>query len=146
MTNKRDKEHVCIECGKKWISWNKNIKFCNNICFNNFKYHEYIRKWKNGLVSGGTRGGHGKVSKHVRKYIFDKYDDRCCICGWSEINKFTNTKPLQIEHINGNPEDHREENLKLLCPNCHSLTFGHSTKKGNGRRYYREQYLRNKHA
>ena len=40
--------------------------------------------------------------------------------------------------------NHKEENLILLCPNCHSLTAGHSTSKGNGRRYYREQYHKNK--
>ena len=37
--------------------------------------------------------------------------------------------------------NHIESNLTLLCPNCHSLTAGHSTSKGNGRRYYREKYL-----
>lgn len=29
---------------------------------------------------------------------------------------------LQLEHRNGNPRDHRIENLCLLCPNCHSQT------------------------
>jgi len=29
---------------------------------------------------------------------------------------------LELEHINGIHTDNRIENLKLLCPNCHSLT------------------------
>ena len=42
--------------------------------------------------------------------------------------------------------NHLEDNLTLLCPNCHSLTAGHSTSKGNGRRYYREKYHREKNV
>ncbi len=30
--------------------------------------------------------------------------------------------PLQLHHVNGQGNDNRLENLRLLCPNCHSLT------------------------
>ena len=39
---------------------------------------------------------------------------------------------LQLDHKNGNHNDHRIENLRFLCPNCHSQTetyAGKSKKK-----------------
>lgn len=111
-----------------------------------YKYEEHIEKWKNGEITGGKgdQAGHGKVSDHVRRYIFNKYQSKCTECGWSERNEFTDSIPLEIEHIDGNSMNHQEENLTLLCPNCHSLTKGHSTSKGNGRRYYRQKYHKEK--
>lgn len=46
--------------------------------------------------------------------------NQCEECGISEWNN----KPIMIEldHINGNRTDHRLENLRMLCPNCHSQT------------------------
>ena len=48
--------------------------------------------------------------------------NKCCICGWSEINPFTNTIPLEVDHIDGNSDNNSEDNLRLICPNHHSLT------------------------
>ena len=47
-------------------------------------------------------------------------DYRCAICGITEYNQ----KPivLQLDHIDGVSKNHRLENIRLLCPNCHSQT------------------------
>ena len=43
--------------------------------------------------------------------------ERCSISEWQgEI------LVLELDHINGDNKDNRLENLKILCPNCHSLT------------------------
>ena len=44
----------------------------------------------------------------------------CEICGWSE-KSVDGRIPLELHHINGNRHDNRLKNLKILCPNCHSL-------------------------
>ena len=83
------------------------------------------------------------MPNQLRRYIFEKFQNKCCICGWSEINPYTNTLPLEIDHIDGDYTNNSEENLRLLCPNCHSLT---STYKGanigHGRKD-REKYYNN---
>lgn len=54
------------------------------------------------------------VKEHKLEYC-------CAICGnkgeWQgkQLN-------LQLDHINGKHNDHRIENLRFLCPNCHSQT------------------------
>ena len=137
---------LCENCGKEILN-KENKKVCSLKCSGELtgknKYNKFILDWLNGKIEGGDKK-YGSVSKHVRKYLFKKYDNKCSKCGWSEVNKYTNTIPLEVEHIDGNPTNHNECNLILLCPNCHSLTNGHSTSKGNGRRYYREKYHKEK--
>jgi len=48
----------------------------------------------------------------------------CEICGWCEKSK-DGRLPLELDHINGDSNDNRLENLRVLCPNCHSLQSTH---------------------
>ena len=60
-------------------------------------------------------------------------EDRCSKCG---IGNIWCGEPisLQLDHINGDHCDNRIENLRILCPNCHSQT------KTFGRRNKPKQY------
>lgn len=51
---------------------------------------------------------------------------KCAMCGISEWNG--KKISLELDHINGVNNDHRIENLRFLCPNCHSQTTTYGAK------------------
>lgn len=120
----------CKNCGKEIPNENT---YCSNTCQTEYHYNEYIRKWKEGIESGIT--GKSEVSTHIRKYLFIKYGHKCQKCGWGEINPITQNIPLELHHIDGNCLNNQEENLELLCPNCHSLTDNYGSLNKSSKRY-----------
>ncbi len=49
---------------------------------------------------------------------------QCEICEWAECS-IDGRIPVELDHINGDRYDNRLENLRILCPNCHSLQATH---------------------
>jgi len=131
------KESNCIVCGNKTKKF--GYKFCSNKCQIEHQYAVYIQKWKNDEVDG-VSGEYG-TSRYIKKYLFEKFNGKCTRCGWGEKNQYTGNIPLEIEHKDGNSKNNKEENLTLLCPNCHSLTETYKgANRGNGRYNRRERY------
>jgi hypothetical protein len=67
------------------------------------------------------------LSKYVQK--FDVIKKECAEC--HNVGKWRGKKlKLDVDHINGVCDDNRVENLRYLCPNCHSQTgtFGGKNK------------------
>ena len=50
-----------------------------------------------------------------------KHNYKCELCGWNKVNPHTGKIPLEIHHKDGNWQNNKEDNLQVLCPNCHSL-------------------------
>lgn len=127
-----------------YSSWNKcmnceipiprNNKYCSNKCQQIYEQREWETKWFNGEVSGNANPVWTSYSKRVKTYLFRIYDSKCSKCGWGEMNPYTGTIPLEVEHIDGNSFNTTPDNVTLLCPNCHSLTATYrGANRGNGR-------------
>lgn len=120
----------CLNCGKDPAR--SYYKYCSNACQIEYQHKSYIEKWKKGQIHGLQ--SLGIVSVYVKKYLRNKYNNKCCLCGWSEINKKTGQVPLVADHIDGNWRNNIESNLRLICPNCDSLTSTYAgLNRGNGR-------------
>lgn len=110
---------VCENCGKKFHMYYKGKRFCSCKCSGEYLKKKSIKMWKDGRKSGTMAFTH---SEFVRNYMMEKYHKKCQVYGWGEINHFTKKVPLQLHHIDGDPANNNEDNLQLLCPNCHALT------------------------
>ena len=134
----------CLFCGKN-LSKRSQSKYCSNKCQADQGYKEYINKWENGKVDGGKGINTRNISGYLRRFLVDKYKESCSVCGWNKKHSVTNIVPLEIDHIDGNGENNKEVNLRLLCPNCHALTSNfRNLNKGKGRLWRKDKYKINK--
>lgn len=136
------KIHICQNCGKEFTHKPSTFnKFCDNKCQQEYEYKNYIKRWKNN-EENGSKGG-CSVSRYVKRYLFEINNNSCQKCGWSEVNPYTNTIPLHIHHIDGDCTNNKEENLELLCPNCHSLTENFGILNKVSKRFHRPKITKN---
>lgn len=132
-------KNYCLNCGKELIR--NQSKYCSNNCQREYQNKQKILEWKNGTFDGMS-GKYG-LSKIIRDYLLKKANYSCELCGWNKINPITGKSPLEIHHIDGDYTNNKEENLQVLCPNCHSLTPTYKALNKNGRED-RQEYTNRK--
>lgn len=131
----------CLSCNKK--PKRSSYKYCSNTCQQTHQYNEYIQKWKLGLVSGDRGIVTKNISSYIRRYLIEIHGEKCSLCSWNKKHLATGRVPLEIDHINGDAEDNRESNLRLICPNCHSLSPNfRNLNKGKGRSWRTAKYIK----
>lgn len=108
--------------------------YCSNAC-----QKAYERKIRFENIEAGNL--EGIAERRIRDYLIAKHGAKCVKCGWDKVNPVTGKCPIELEHIDGNSQNNKLENLCLLCPNCHSLTPTYKAlNKGSGRHKRRMRY------
>lgn len=71
-----------------------------------------------------------------RRYLLRKHGNACMIC--RNAVWLGQPIPIELDHIDGDPDNNVEANLRLVCPNCHAQTSTYKGKnKGKGRSFRR---------
>ena len=128
----------CIQCNKESV-WGrtKTNKYCSNVCQGQYKWEKETKpRIEEGLGPFDP--------STLKKYLVETVGEQCTECGQT-TNWNNKSLVLQLDHIDGDSDNSSLENLRLLCPNCHSQTENFGS-KGQGSRYKkntkRNSYLR----
>ena len=118
----------------------KTGKYCSNKCQQKYQSNKLLTEW----LTGEYDSNNGIPPKVAKKWISENQNHKCLMCGIQEWNN----KPItfQFDHIDGNPDNNTKDNIRMLCPNCHSQTdtFGVKNKKSKNtqRNIYRRKNYR----
>lgn len=103
----------CALCSQKFISKTAEQRYCSRSCSNR-----------------GRVGISYKIGQPNNKYLNRQRNYAKLVEIYGEHCKFCNIGPewqdeplvLQVDHIDGDSKNNSIDNLRILCPNCHSQT------------------------
>ena len=118
------KTYSCLNCNKICdITSHKFNKYCSNLCQQSERKSTIFEKVLRGEIANRPT---------IRKSIIWKNGHKCSRCNLSEWQG--EPIALELDHIDGNAGNNSYENVRVLCPNCHSLTdTWKGRNKGSGR-------------
>jgi len=115
---------ICQECNKDFKYGSSSTgKFCSNLCSQDNRRKKEHERFLNGEV----------ISRpYLKAHLVRLHGWMCMHCKNTEWQG--QPIPLELDHINGDAGNCKPENVRNLCPNCHTQTPTHKARnKGNGR-------------
>jgi endogenous inhibitor of DNA gyrase (YacG/DUF329 family) len=130
--------YECKNCGvevKK--GYTKVNVYCSNKCQAEYRSKTILEEWLNGTYYN-KKGVPPDVAK---TWVREQQGHACLHCSIKDWNG----KPItfQYDHIDGNRDNNTPNNIRMLCPNCHSQTETYGmTSKSVLKMDYTNQYRR----
>lgn len=127
---------LCQYCCKDLKNNGALVKHQNGCKFNpNRKFYESNFRFltKEQILNNKIKSEESRI-KNLKSQPFELWgrklkeplilEEQNGCCAECKNEKVWNGKPLifELDHIDGNNQNNKRENLRLLCPNCHSQT------------------------
>jgi hypothetical protein len=128
---KEDKIKHCVVCEK--LTYTRNT-YCSSVCHKEAQYRckvdQLLRRDFIDTPLSGSK------NSWLRRFLVENLGETCSDCG---IGTTHNGKYLllEIDHVNGRCNNNVIENLRFLCPNCHSQTATYKAKNSKSDRVNR---------
>ena len=123
---------ACVELGMHFNTFKKYAIQLNCYCPNQSHKGRKLGPKENQILTKDILAGkypHYQTYKLKLRLLNEGiFQDGCQICGWCQKTEGMIYSPCELHHIDGNPHNHKLENLILICPNCHSLTDNYRSK------------------
>ena len=120
----RSQKGTCLNCNNKI---DKRKIYCNRKCLMSY----IVKQWSLGNESTPITSN---ILNHIKSYLIEVRGESCEECGWNKIHPNTGKVPIDLHHKDGNSQNNKQENLILVCPNCHRWAHLHlGSNRGRGR-------------
>ncbi len=134
----------CSFCSVEFRKTYETHRFCSKQCYDDSITSDKVEKkfsvtreqWKEELKQKSIKYFNQEFEvlgwDTKRKRVLAEQNNCCARCGLAEWLEEPLT--LEVDHKDGNRENHLRDNLEALCPNCHSLTHtwrGRNTRNKN---------------
>jgi hypothetical protein len=126
---------TCLGCGEE-AGGRRARLYCSNACQSLARQRVLVAAW----LETGTASLAGSRDHYVKRHILAEQGGTCSLC---ELEQEWQGRPLVfvLDHVDGDAENNRRENLRMVCPNCDSqLPTYKSRNRGRGRHARRQRY------